>query len=404
MQKEIIQNKSLSLSVNVSANTVTSLRRIVEKTSTVRVYDNGFVGIAGQIGNANLNELEKSAIEKLQDQVPYPCNLAHDVQKSVDERKEIIDVNSFVKICQRLLKKISTACPSFIFSNKIRYTESSVDYQNSCNTHLHYDGNTFSVSLVIKHKQSANIMDFGFSDKITKYDEDTVVNNIKLMCDTFEKNADIEDGDYPIITFGYDYLVDPIQHLIGEMYANQASLLKGRLNEVVFNDNLSLLREDAIETPFFDDEGEVIDEHNAYLVKDGKFVGVLANKKIAAEYNLPRMACSNADYDKLPGISLSGFACKNTHENLHDIIGDGKAILIVDASGGDMTSSGDYATPIQVPFLVENGKLVGKLPPLNLTGNMMNYLNEGFMGVTKNGFFQSEQTQYVVAKMHVSKI
>ena len=148
----------------------------------------------------------------------------------------------------------------------------------------------------------------------------------------------------------------------------------------------------------------MINEHNAYLVKDGKFVGVLANKKIAAEYNLPRMACSGADYDKLPGISLRGFTCKNTHENLHDIIGDGKAILIVDASGGDMTSSGDYATPIQVPFLVENGKLVGKLPPLNLTGNMMNYLNEGFMGATENGFIQSEQTQYVVAKMHISKI
>ena len=61
MNKEYIYKKSSSLSVNVAASKVESLRKVVETTSTVRIYDNGFIGVAGQIGDCDMKKLEAEA-------------------------------------------------------------------------------------------------------------------------------------------------------------------------------------------------------------------------------------------------------------------------------------------------------------------------------------------------------
>ena len=73
MNKEYIYKKSSSLSVNVAASKVESLRKVVETTSTVRVYDNGLIGVAGQIGDCDMKKLEAEAIKNLENKIPYPC-------------------------------------------------------------------------------------------------------------------------------------------------------------------------------------------------------------------------------------------------------------------------------------------------------------------------------------------
>ena len=47
MQKEYITKKTSSLSINVVATEVESLRKVVESTQTVRVYDDSCIGVAG---------------------------------------------------------------------------------------------------------------------------------------------------------------------------------------------------------------------------------------------------------------------------------------------------------------------------------------------------------------------
>ncbi len=48
--------------------------------------------------------------------------------------------------------------------------------------------------------------------------------------------------------------------------------------------------------------------------------------------------------------------------------------------GGDMTPEGHYATPVQMAYLVENGKLVGRLPELNISGNFFELLGKDYLG------------------------
>lgn len=75
MQKEIIKKKTSSLTINVVATKAESLRKVVEDTTTVRVYENGNIGVAGQVGKADVCEVEKQAIDNLALEIAYPCDL-----------------------------------------------------------------------------------------------------------------------------------------------------------------------------------------------------------------------------------------------------------------------------------------------------------------------------------------
>lgn len=407
MEKEIIKKKSFSVTVDIVANRVNSLRKITETTSTVRVYSEGFIGVAGQVGETDLAVLEAQAVKNLENKLPYPCLLSENQVGSVDARKQIIDVDKILDISRSLMLRLREAVPDFAASNKIQYFENETEYSNSKGTSLSYKGNELAVVLTFKHKDTANIMDFYYVYDDNEYNEDKVVDDIKLLCDKFLMPASIEKGKYKIIAMPEFFIANALTNFTGDMYASNASIFKNRLNEKIFDDKVSILFNKSlskVNISFFDDEGETAENHISYLVKNGVFTSVIANKKTAAEYKLPRTATSEASYDGIPSFGFSGLEFSSTAADIYELIGDEKAIFVVVASGGDITSGGDFATPVQVSFLVENGRITGKLPPLNVHGNIEDYLGVSFVGATKKAFFSSEKDLRVVAEMSVEQM
>ena len=63
MEKEFIKNTEKKISLNVTAGRIDSFRQTEKTTGTVRVYENGCIGVAGCIGEPNEEELTKRAIE-----------------------------------------------------------------------------------------------------------------------------------------------------------------------------------------------------------------------------------------------------------------------------------------------------------------------------------------------------
>ena len=50
------------------------------------------------------------------------------------------------------------------------------------------------------------------------------------------------------------------------------------------------------------------------------------------------------------------------------------------ASGGDTTPGGHFATPVQMAYLMEDGKFVGRLPELNIAGDVFDMLGKDYIG------------------------
>lgn len=403
MQKEYIVNKTSSLSINVVATEVESLRKTVETTSTVRVYDNGNIGVAGQVGETDWDSLEKQAIDNLSLNIDYPCELTENVTKEINAQKTIVDKEHFVQVAKDLLYRLKEEVPDFLFSNKIQYYESEASYKNTQNTSLKYLGNEMDVVLCIKSKDSANIMDFAYAIDFDDYDQEKVIDDIKTLCEAYSKDVPLENGKYTVVATQDLFYGNIANHFAGESYATGASLFKDMFGQKVLSDKISLGadRENIRNAPFFDAEGTISSNENL-LVENGKFVRVIANKKIAKKFNLPRAFGSVAQYDAIPSSGAQGLRFKNTAERAEDLLGE-KAIYILDASGGDMTTSGDFATPCQVALLVENGKFVGRVPQINLFGNVKEFLGDDFIGAADKGLFAYD-TPLAVAKMNITTI
>ncbi len=378
MEYEIIKKEETGYSVSVAAGKVTSFRKNFNETATARAYGNGCIGIAGAVGKADLPALKREAAESLKKGIAYPCELAGGVRHD-PALKEILPVNEIVPAFRALLEELSQKAPGYLFGNKINLSYETASYENSAGaSYLSHDA-SLEYALTIKDKKSANIMDMVYGKRAFVYDKDAVVSEVTEMISAYENPVPMPAEKLPVV-IECDAVAPLLSHFVAELYASGASLLSGKMGQKVFGDRVSLLidRNPPYTGRFFDAEGVVNPEGKFYLVKDGVFCGALTTKRSAQLFSLPLSGSAGSRYDGVPGVAFTGLRFGNTAEGR---AAAGDAIYVAYASGGDMTSTGDLGIPVQLAFLMKDGKLVGRLPELMLSGNVFDVLGKDFVGV-----------------------
>lgn len=401
MKIEKIVHKESSRCINVAASQVESLRINNNLENTVRVYDNGAIGVEGTLGHADFAQMEQAARAKLQQGIPYPETHDKVIVKDVDTTKRIFDEKEFIPKISALLARLAKENPDFLFSNKVFLNSMERSYENSDGTKLTYKGNEFSLGLVIKYKGSANIMDEFYSGEADYFDEDKIARDVKRECDAFLNTLPQIAEDEVTIIGGFEPIEYAINHFIADMYFNKASLLDGKLGQKIFNDKLNVVTdrspERQLNIPFFDTEGVVNDDYCNYLIKNGVFENLVTCKKSSDQYGCKNFGSASAPYNGVPSMGFGGFAVLNTANDLSELV-KGRAIYLSNTGGGDMTTSGDISIPSMVSYLYENGKLVGKLPEFTITGNLFDILDKNFVGVCEHGWFEYGRRKYFVYK------
>ena len=401
MKVEKIVIKESNRCLNIVAGKVESLRINNTTENTVRVYDKGCIGVEGALGDANFAELEQKATDKISQGIAYPET--HETAQTlyIDTTANIIDERDFIPTISHLLDRLTHENPEFLFNNKIMLNSSDDTYTNSDGTKYTYKGNQFIISLTIKYKGSANIMDEDYGCESDYFDEDQICHDVKLKCDAFLKQLPHVEEDEVTVIGNYEPIQYALQHLIADMYFNNASLLAGKLGKKIFNKKLNMTinrsPDKQINLPFFDQEGVVNKDYVNYIVKNGVLERLFTCKRSAAQYNTENLGAANAGYNSVPNMGAGGFDVENTAESLSELV-KGKAIYLSVTSGGDMTPSGDISMPTMVAYLYENGKLLGKLPEFAISVNMFDLLNDNFVGVCEKGLFDFGKQKYFVYK------
>ncbi len=124
MGKEFLTETHRSVTLNVTGGKIDSFREKEETTGTVRVYENGCIGVAGCLGTPDENALTDKAREALALGIPYPCKLDGALEQENLNEKEIIPVSKLIPTMQSFLDRLGDACPRFAFSNKISLRKS----------------------------------------------------------------------------------------------------------------------------------------------------------------------------------------------------------------------------------------------------------------------------------------
>ena len=395
MEHEKITYKETSYSVNVSGGKVDSLRVKEDLKTVIRVYEDGKIGVAGRIGEGDDKALLEDAKAKLSQNIAYPCNLTENDRRDENKVRKIIPENDYVKTLKKLVARLNKCYPNFVFSNKINMGEEEIVYENSKNTRYSYKGNEIGGALVIKDKVSANIMDLSYGFDTTFYDEDKIVSDIGKLLNVYHNKVAMPSGEVPVIINPMEVLQYSAQHMIAELY----------VNEKIFNEKANILtdRGDADKAiPFFDAEGVVNKDDKFYFIKDGVFTGLATYKRSAANFNLPVSGGGYAPFDEVPQTSFVGFKMART-DKLKNLV-KGKAIYVFITNGGDMTPDGTLGLPVQLAYLYDNGKLVGRLPEFGINGNIFDVLGKDFIGVARDDNFNFSDDSVLVAKFNINNV
>ena len=131
MEKEFLTRTSRSVTLNVTGGKIDSFREKEETTGTVRVYENGCIGVAGCLGTPDEETLTAKAIEALTLGIPYPCKLEGALEQENLHEEEIIPIPELIPTMQNFLDRLGKVCPRFAFSNKIKLTYERNEYKNS---------------------------------------------------------------------------------------------------------------------------------------------------------------------------------------------------------------------------------------------------------------------------------
>ncbi|MBO5525211.1 MAG: hypothetical protein J5993_00485 [Clostridia bacterium] len=402
MREEIIEKKTVSKCFNITAGAIDSMRINTNVETTVRVYENEKIGIAGRVGACNIDELREEAKKNLALGIPYPDLPNPPVERSVDCYKEIVPDGELVATMKKLMARVCAENPEFTFGNKIIIEETQQKYVSE-KTNYSYRGNSLVFSITIKFKGSANIMDEGYSVEVTEYDEDEIAKGIKKTCDSFLSKAQFPEGEKAVVAIDESLAGMMLAHFTADYYFNHLSLFDGKLGEQIFNEKFNVCCDRdpkrAKNLPFFDAEGVVSENDCAYLIKDGVMKGLFATKKQAAQYGCEYIGVAGASYNGVPSISGAGFKLMPTADDISDVV-KGEVIYVSVSSGGDMTADGTLSLPVIVSYLLKDGEVVGKLPGFAVTASAKDLFGKDFLGVAKNGFYKHSNS-VIVAKANI---
>lgn len=404
MEKEFIKEIENSVTLNVTAGRIDSFRQVERTTGTVRVYENGCIGVAGCLGEPDEEELTEKAREALAFAIPYPCDLEGPLEQEELHEDEILPIPAFIPTMQDFLDRLGALCPRFALSNKISLSYHRTEYRNSRGRRLVSAGRNLSISLIAQNRGSGNLFDMAFAWSGNRFDADALLQEFKREYDAFYIPATIEPGRYPVVMEPSSMFFRYAQHFVGDMVAAGASLLTDKLGTQAFSEKLSV-RDDmnpatAPGVTFFDAEGCAAPGFRPTLIENGVLKGLLTTKKSAAQYGLPNIGTASAAYDGVPGIGFHGLYFDPTVENIRELV-PGTSILLVFAEGGDATPDGHYATPVQMAYLLKDGEPVGRLNDLAVAGDFFDLLGKDYIGTVRN--FPVEGSSFSAFLMDVTK-
>ncbi|MCH4891118.1 hypothetical protein EZV73_26305 [Acidaminobacter sp. JC074] len=394
---------SKETTVRVLNTEVSAVRKKNIVKQAVRVIEEDKIGIAGAIGSCKLEDLESQAKSNLSIGIPYPyelnpvkkesvilndCDLSHDGLK--DTVEEILD---FLK-----------AYDEFDFSEVAKLVEETISFTDSQGTDLVYEDKYVEIGFILKEKALANLFDGFLAYSGRHFDMDKFKSFNKKLLKAYSNKVDMpEEKELPVIFMeGEDLLrLKLLQELNGEKIGSKASIFTEKIGSKMFNDKFNVVQNFNPVTafrPFFDKEGTVMENYKYPLITNGVINCGFSNKKVANRYDLPETGSATGAFDDVPSIGYTNLSFEVDSENLESI---GKAIMVVIAAGGDYTSDGAFATPVQKAFLYDAGNIVGVLPEFQIKSHLYDMFGKDYIGTFESPFYSNDHGKVTVCKMTI---
>ncbi len=392
MKQEYITIREQETTARVQTSQVQAVRLKDVTKKGVRVYKDGKIGISGAVGEASQEFLLESAVQNLSAGIEYPYALTSDYKDHRSYKKTPISAQELLDHAEEILATLRKDYPDFSFSEYIATNEIQVEMRNSEGLDLQYQDAFFVAQLILKEKATANLFDGGIVCQSRQVDLDQFLRFNRDFLEAYRNKVDLPKGDVlPVFTMDTSSLGGFLGlALHGERFAKGSSLFSGKCGQRLFSEQVTLdLVRDPVRSlrPFFDSEGVVLPGDCLSIIEQGRLARVLTDKKTAQIYNLPHTGSAIGAYDDPPtidGAHGQSLAFRTDSQDIAGFLKGQRAIFAFICSGGDFTADGSYATPVQVSFLFDGERLLGKLPEFTMRSHIDKMLGEDYIGTFDN--------------------
>ena len=328
----------------------------------------------------------------------------------IDSSISLPSGKEFYAQCSDFLKKIKNEHPEFIFSGKIRVISREENLQFIGEASLSHKFSQFEMDLAYKHKKSRGIMDgFLALNTFTGTDFNSMLKKAAPFLEKFNQCARIENKKYPVV-FGFtDEIIGKFnQAIMSDYYHEGASLFKNKLGEKIFHEDINLFDislnlEMGCKNPF-DHEGHVRKDPKLPIIEKGKFKNLIYDLRNGFKYKAPSSGNGYRRFDSNVSLNPNPLKFSPGKRNCWNILKDlPECIYIETAFGGDWNDLGEYSTPVQNSFLLKNGKVEGRLPPITVKGSVFDFFGEDFIEMASDRIATVTPHCSAIFKMNVFK-
>ncbi len=402
MIKELYMETINEISINVTGTKIDAIRKKNLTKCGCRIYDNGYIGIAGCYGEPT-KETWDQAEANLASQTPYPYEPEKNIERVRDLRKIDLSEDVYIHDMERLLEILLKEYPQFLLSNKMSLTETQVSLSNDAGlNYINYD-KTIDMGLVVKYKNSVNVFDSFIVYISREYNFEEMLKEARNSLDAYLISASLPKDRMPVILSQEEVLGKFTESLNGETIGTGVSLFTDKINTKVFHEDFSLYQDRSdtrYHLPFFDMEGTVSDQNRLALIDHGLIKYAFTDKKNASLFSLPLTGAAGGQYDDVPSLTSPSLNVAYGDRTLKELLGGELAVLAKITAGGDYTNSGDFATPVQDAYLTDGERILGRLPELSITGNLYDMFGKDFIGCSSDTPFMTNHA--LVMRMNIT--
>lgn len=385
--RELYQFTEKETALNYTANEIDSIKKKHIKKSGCRIYKDGFLGVAGTLGEATEDTFE-AARANLERKIPYPFAPKEGIQRIRDLRVKELTEEFFLVQTKQVMKQLIAEFPDYIFSNKIKLIEREISLKNDKG--LHYiDYNRFlTFEILLKHVGSLQIFDSALLYLDREFSPERFYRESKEQLLALRNKVSLPKEVFLPIIFCDNTIIRQFEEsLNGEALGKGTSLLSGKMGEKIFSDSFTLNQDrsmNQINTPFFDAEGSVLPSDQVALIEKGILRHGYVDQLNAKLFTVPNTAAGEGEYDSVPKLSLPELRVVPSEKTLKELLNGELGIIAWMASGGDFTSKGDFATPIQCSFLTDGEKILGVLPEFQIKGKFLEMFGNDYIGYSRD--------------------
>ena len=395
---DIIETGGESTPITFKNNKIYSILERENSGIGVRVNINGKTGFSYTNDESNISNTVQKAVSLAQysENENFDLPLSNQVTFEPYSKKEKnFSIKEQIEYAKESISKIEKIHPSINIDLSINRSTGFTKILNSNNLNMNYKNSYYSASisttLVSDDGTKIDAWESISSQEPVSFDHlsDKILKTIKIA----STPAKLSSGKIPLLLTprGFSSLIGIVAGgLNGASIYKGISPFVGKIGEKFFNEKFSLIDDPTIQdSPFsfpFDDEGVLSSKKD--LIKNGVLNKYITNLKYAEKLKIEPTGNGSRGYASSPVASFSNILVPGGNESFENLIKSIKKGIIADrfiGLGQSNTLTGDFSANLDMGFLIENGKIIGRVKDCMISDNLFSIL-KGEMELSKEIF------------------